>query len=471
MAAPASPHRVEVAISVVVIAHTLRVYALKAVDASDTVARFFRGRPDAHLSGLRPGWLPWSDRQIDLKDAQFHAFRDALPMLCLAAVLHCACTRAAARRSPRARLACSLLLSVAGLGFLHEGGALLALALAALSFAVSHAVAGARAAPLAVWSFHVAALVLVRRYDGLQSRGVFRALLGETGSFLDAARGEVPWAAVLNLSVLRMISFGLDLHRATLARAPLARAPGEPVAAPRAPTRRPPGGRGELPRVRSPAPHAPPPARAAEAAWADEDRALAELADAPHPVADYDALAFLASTLYLPLLLAGPVHTFNAWLWCIKLGPRGGEETRNLECGDETRPHGDETRPHRAVLRASLRAGRVAAYAFRRFALPLLVMEVCAHYVYAGAMMYQWQTIVDVILARSSRFSLDAGHHVACLFFGLKYVWLKLLVPWRFFRAWALADGVLCHENMRRCMSGLGDLEGFWRMWHASTTG
>jgi protein-cysteine N-palmitoyltransferase HHAT len=50
----------------------------------------------------------------------------------------------------------------------------------------------------------------------------------------------------------------------------------------------------------------------------------------------------------------------------------------------------------------------------------------------------------------------------------LKMMWLKFLIIWRFFRLWALCDGMNPPENMIRCMSNNHSLEGFWRGWHAS---
>ena len=50
----------------------------------------------------------------------------------------------------------------------------------------------------------------------------------------------------------------------------------------------------------------------------------------------------------------------------------------------------------------------------------------------------------------------------------LKMMWIKFLLIWRFFRLWALADGVDPPENMLRCMSNNYSLEQFWRGWHAS---
>jgi D-alanyl-lipoteichoic acid acyltransferase DltB (MBOAT superfamily) len=44
----------------------------------------------------------------------------------------------------------------------------------------------------------------------------------------------------------------------------------------------------------------------------------------------------------------------------------------------------------------------------------------------------------------------------------------KLLLPWRFFRLWALADGLDPPENMIRCMANNYSALGFWRAWHRS---
>ena len=49
-----------------------------------------------------------------------------------------------------------------------------------------------------------------------------------------------------------------------------------------------------------------------------------------------------------------------------------------------------------------------------------------------------------------------------------RYSYSQLLVPWRFFRLWALADGLDPPENMVRCMANNYSALGFWRAWHRS---
>lgn len=63
---------------------------------------------------------------------------------------------------------------------------------------------------------------------------------------------------------------------------------------------------------------------------------------------------------------------------------------------------------------------------------------------------------------------LTAAELGALGYWNLKVIWLKLLIIWRFFRFWALADGIVSPENMVRCMSNNYSGIMFWRSWHAS---
>lgn len=53
-------------------------------------------------------------------------------------------------------------------------------------------------------------------------------------------------------------------------------------------------------------------------------------------------------------------------------------------------------------------------------------------------------------------------------YFNLHILWLKLLIPWRFHRFWALLDGLDPPENMLRCLSNNPSTIAFWRGWHKS---
>lgn len=145
-------------------------------------------------------------------------------------------------------------------------------------------------------------------------------------------------------------------------------------------------------------------------------------------VSDYSLLAFLAYFLYFPLYLAGPTLSYNAW-------------------------RSQVSSPQQTV---SLR--EMLIYAFRLIA-AMALLELSIHYLYFPAIAGDprnrmiWQTFNAYELAIAS-------------YLVLKWIWLKFLVIWRFFRLWALCDGIDSPENMGRCMSNNYSLEGFWRMWH-----
>jgi D-alanyl-lipoteichoic acid acyltransferase DltB (MBOAT superfamily) len=93
-----------------------------------------------------------------------------------------------------------------------------------------------------------------------------------------------------------------------------------------------------------------------------------------------------------------------------------------------------------------------------RFLLAMLAMEFVMHYLYAVAISKShpvWESYSPFQLSMLGYFNL---HHI----------WLKLLLPWRFFRLWALADHIDAPENMVRCMSNNYSALAFWRGWHRS---
>lgn len=85
-------------------------------------------------------------------------------------------------------------------------------------------------------------------------------------------------------------------------------------------------------------------------------------------------------------------------------------------------------------------------------------MELILHHIYAVA-----------ISKAHPAWEIYSAFELSMLgYFNLHIIWLKLLLPWRFFRLWALLDGVDPPENMVRCMSNNYSALAFWRGWHRS---
>lgn len=150
-----------------------------------------------------------------------------------------------------------------------------------------------------------------------------------------------------------------------------------------------------------------------------------ERAKRPRPLSEYSLSNYLVYALYPPLFIAGPIMSFNDF-------------TSQLY----ERP----TIPFRTVVRYSV-----------RFFASLLTMEFVLHFLYVNAIKDEsaWQGETPFQLSMVG-------------FWNLIIVWMKLLLPWRFFRLWALSDGVDPPENMVRCMANNYSTLGFWRSWHRS---
>jgi D-alanyl-lipoteichoic acid acyltransferase DltB (MBOAT superfamily) len=142
---------------------------------------------------------------------------------------------------------------------------------------------------------------------------------------------------------------------------------------------------------------------------------------------DYSFRNYLAYALYSPLYLAGPILTFNDYI---------------------------SQQRYRAP---SITTDRTIRYAIR-FIVCLLTMELVLHFIY----------VVAIFNAKPDWGSYTPYQLSMLGYFNLHIIWLKLLLPWRFFRLWSLLDGVDPPENMVRCMSNNYSALAFWRGWHRS---
>ncbi|KAL8699209.1 MAG: hypothetical protein Q9201_006137 [Fulgogasparrea decipioides] len=149
--------------------------------------------------------------------------------------------------------------------------------------------------------------------------------------------------------------------------------------------------------------------------------------DIPARAEDYSVRNYFAYILYSPLYIAGPILTFNDYISQSRYTPR------------------------------SISRDRTTLYGIR-FLISLLTMEFMLHFLYAVAISKShpaWEVYTPFQLSMLG-------------YFNLHIIWLKLLLPWRFFRLWALLDGIDPPENMVRCMSDNYSALAFWRGWHRS---
>ncbi|CAG8672490.1 8728_t:CDS:2, partial [Paraglomus occultum] len=147
--------------------------------------------------------------------------------------------------------------------------------------------------------------------------------------------------------------------------------------------------------------------------------------NAPCYKEDYNYIYYLSYILYAPLYLAGPIITYNNFISQL-----------------------------RYPCRPSFKS--VSLYGIRLVG-SMLLMEFMLHYMYV------------VAIAKAHAWQGDSPIELGMIaYFNLKLIWLKLLIIWRFFRFWAMADGFQVDENMLRCASNVYSIRSFWRMWHRS---
>ncbi|TCD63940.1 glycerol transporter [Steccherinum ochraceum] len=245
-----------------------------------------------------------------------------------------------------------------------------------INYAIAKCTGHSQFAPIATWVFNIAVLFANDWFSGYHYSALHPAL-----KFMDDLSGLHPrWYINFNISMLRLIAFNMDYYWAY---------------------------------------------RRTGTQDRGADLNYKERTSTYHPTEMYNYWNYVAFVLYPPLYLAGPIMSFNDFLWQLR-------------------------RPTHIPLRGVLN------YLFR-FVVCILTLEFVLHFMYVIAIKDRqaWQG--------------DSAADIGFIgFWNLVIIWLKLLVPWRFFRLWALADGIDPPENMIRCVANNYSVFGFWRSWHRS---
>ncbi|KAJ6485134.1 MBOAT, membrane-bound O-acyltransferase family-domain-containing protein [Mycena vitilis] len=334
-------------------------------------------------SRISQGWM--LGRPVDNSDAQYRGFRDNFVPLTLGAGVFLLAKLVRARlhtAAPNSQDETYLLrfnfgAALVMLAALHGTSALKIFAILTGNYLISKGFGGSKAGPLCSWIFNVAVLFLNDWYSGYTFGS-----LGSPFAFLDSFGGIYPrWHVNFNITMLRLVSFSMDYYWACNA---------------------------------TPAP--------SEGLAGLDDKQRQTMS---HPTARYSYLNYVSYALYPPLYLAGPIVTFNDYVW-----------------------------QHRKPL--NIARSTVIGYAIR-FLISMLTMEFILHFMYV------------VAIKDTKAWIGDTPAQIAMIgFWNLIIVWLKLMLIWRFFRLWALAAGIEAPENMIRCMANNYSTLGFWRSWHRS---
>ena len=322
------------------------------------------------LKGLEDGWM--FGRKMDVFDAQWSAFRSSLPLLCAVALLHTLCISACG--SVFARFRVQLLFGIAFVLVLYGYKIIYIVGVSSLNYGLRYMFRG-KNLTIATWIFSLLSLILV------SGTGDDWPMF----SFLRRFAGMERWSHHFNMIVLKMISYGVDYQKARY-----------PV--------------NEEKRVYV-------------------KNSYKERQELSLPIAEYSFANYISYLLYPPLVLAGPIITFNAWQSQMVLPQK--------------------TYSPKAIV----------LYIFRWIGV-FIIMEGFAHFNYSNAIAAQ----KGVALENMSSLLLGLAVSICVLF----YMWLKFLLIWRFFRIWSLLLGIETPENMTRCVLNNYSIAKFWKGWHSS---
>ncbi|WVQ81401.1 hypothetical protein IAT38_003525 [Cryptococcus sp. DSM 104549] len=327
---------------------------------------------------LSPGWL--FGRQVDNSDHQYRSFRSNLLPLILLAAAYLSSSFIFSRFSPspssRARFIAAFAIFMTVL--LHGSSALKILAIFTLNYRVAKfplTPVMRKFWPWIIICGNMGVLFLNERWDGYRFGNLHIGLGG-----LDNFSGLLPrWHVGFNITMMRLVSFGLDY----IWRDPI------------------------------------------DAVDPQSPQEYRKRVSTSLPEDSYSFLNYVAYCLYPPLYIAGPIMTFNDFAWQLRSPVTISTRTR-------------------------------ISYAIR-FIFCYLTMESVLHTMYV------------VAIKDTSAWEGDSPAELSMVgFWNLVIVWLKLLIPWRFFRLWALLDGMDPPENMVRCVANNYSTLGFWRSWHRS---
>jgi D-alanyl-lipoteichoic acid acyltransferase DltB (MBOAT superfamily) len=347
---------------------------------------------------LEQGWL-WG-RKMDLTDPQWQMFRNFIPLLTVTAIIHLGLSlfvkNYLCQKSKTPLLIFNVCLSLGFMLYLYGISLIFPLMAIIINYIIARLFGGSKLNILFSWLFNSFILFSSKYYLGYR----FLEILGIHYLWLDDYRGIMSWEIYFNLTFCRLISFNMDYRDAKIAN--------------------------------------------------EKDHHQVEINPEwneirkrmtmhHNPESDYGILAYLSYVLYLPLFIAGPMLSYNAFYSYIQ-APQRENSLRN-----------------KIIITL-----QVIFYT--------IALEIAIHYIYSAGFNDKgfWKERRETPLTYSLIPEMSPTMVLATGLLTLLYMYLKFLIIWRFFRAWALWDGINAPENMTHCIINNTTVSGFWRSWHSS---
>ena len=402
---------------------------------------------------IKPGWLPLSTG-IDLTDIQWRQYRENLILLVPSMLL---CVWLRRRLAPAENAAegsigrrvvftagwsCLFAVVIHGTGAFWLGTAL------TLNFFVAQQLRSTRLAPAWAWGFSLTLAFISKTWGEdyweeriagcagdflavlLTTPPTFAGVFGRPFAPLDKLfTGLYAWTRPLNLTMLRLISFNVDISR--------------PEAGDR---------KGAGPARKVPAVCGGRVAEGVENTTSMRDARACPVTGitAADNTAGWEAgredrsgpvprsfLLYVSYVLYPPLYISGPILCYD-----------------------------DFARQLTGEARETGKGSGAPLMRLARALLLVFVLEVVLHYVHFHALSHNLHRIFYDI--PNGDLWIPPWQIMAIGFFMLNFMYVKFLIIWRVAGCTAALDEVHTTDNMNRCVCNNYTFAGFWRSWHAS---
>jgi D-alanyl-lipoteichoic acid acyltransferase DltB (MBOAT superfamily) len=204
---------------------------------------------------------------------------------------------------------------------------------------------------------------------------------------------------------------------------------------------------------------------------------------------EYSFLNYCSYVFYAPLYMAGPIITFDSFMKCSVVVYSCPESDEQL-ASTRTSPRIEAPQPGSSVFRSgesvvssnntSTSTSTSTSSNSKNSSIKRLDNGYRVSSAYIAFYLVRWVLVLLLLEFMLHRFpffavvssgvisQLSAAQIAVLCYVLLKMMWLKFLLIWRFFRLWALAEGVVPPENMSKCMSNNYSLAEFWKGWHSS---
>jgi len=332
---------------------------------------------------LGKGWF--FGRNMDLSDQQWVMWRSNMPLLFGGLLLFSLLSYSVRQFFRKARseympsILFYLVTAVLVVFYIHGFDIILLFGISFLNYWIAKMFGGSKLNPILCWLLNVVVIFSADYYRGYDGFFTYLGL-----PYLESFKGAFAWNTYFKISMLRHISFNMDYYW-MINQKPYP----------------------DNMKTRS---------------------QYAQLEITHQPSHNYGILQYFAYIYYVPLFLAGPVISFNAWMAQV-ITPQTTYDFRKI----------------------TWELVKVLIYT--------LGMEIFLHFIYSYAFnQYStWKT-----------HEFPSAEVCITAYWTLNFMYTKFLIIWRFFRVMALYDGIDTPENMHRCVNNNYTFVGFWRSWHGS---